>query len=191
VPNYAKNHPAFRTFAQWAGTAPWTSSYADQSYNGLNAFRFVDKQGTSRAVRWAMVATTPAEVISDADRAALPPNFLESDLKDRLKAGELRWNLVVTVADPTDPTNDVTRAWPAEREQVEVGSLVIQAAQDEADGPCRDYNYDPLILPAGIEPSDDPLLAARSAAYAESFDRRTEEAEHYPRTPAVQKGAGQ
>ena len=58
-------------------------------------------------------------------------------------------------------------------------------AQAEADGPCRDYNYDPLILPGGVRPSDDPLLAARSSAYANSFDRRTAEAAHYPHTTAA------
>jgi hypothetical protein len=39
-------------------------------------------------------------------------------------------------------------------------------------GNCRDINFDPLVLPSGTEPSDDPLLTARSAAYSESFTRR-------------------
>ena len=49
------------------------------------------------------------------------------------------------------------------------------ALESEAAGNCRDVNFDPLILPAGIEPSDDPLLSARSAAYAVSFTRRAGE----------------
>jgi catalase len=32
-----------------------------------------------------------------------------------------------------------------------------------------------LVLPSGIEPSDDPLLSARSAAYARSFTLRAGE----------------
>jgi len=36
-------------------------------------------------------------------------------------------------------------------------------------------NYDPTVLPQGIAVSDDPLLAARSAAYAASYERRTGE----------------
>jgi len=58
-------------------------------------------------------------------------------------------------------------------------------AEAEADGPCRDFNYDPTILPSGIAVSDDPLLAARSAAYAKSFDLRTAEAADYPYTPRL------
>lgn len=90
---------------------------------------------------------------------------------------------MVTLAAPGDPSNDATQAWPPDRKQIEVGTLTVQRAEDEADGPCRDYNYDPTILPVGIEPSDDPLLAARSSAYAKSFDLRTAEAADYPRTP--------
>lgn len=40
---------------------------------------------------------------------------------------------------------------------------------------CRDVNFDPVVLPSGIELSDDPLLRARSAAYATSFTRRAGE----------------
>ena len=58
---------------------------------------------------------------------------------------------------------------------INAGTLVLQQAEQQNSGECRDINYDPLILPRGIEPSDDPLLAARSAAYASSYLRRTSE----------------
>jgi catalase len=41
----------------------------------------------------------------------------------------------------------------------------------EDSGRCTAINYDPLVLPAGIEPSDDPLLSALSAVYTRSFTR--------------------
>lgn len=40
---------------------------------------------------------------------------------------------------------------------------------------CRDVNYDPLVLPTGVTGSDDPVLAARSAVYAVSFNRREQD----------------
>jgi catalase len=183
-PRFVGAHPEFLPFLQWLNTAPWTSSFVDQAYNSLNAFTFVDAGGTRRAVRWSMQPTLPPQLSTPADLAKLGPNFLEQDLVDRLKQGTLTWHMVVTVAAPGDPTNDATKAWPDDRQHATVGDLVIHSAQAEADGPCRDFNYDPLILPAGIEPSDDPLLPARSSAYAVSFDRRTAEASHYSRTPA-------
>jgi catalase len=59
---------------------------------------------------------------------------------------------------------------------------VAQQVQAEPDGPCRDINFDPTVLPSGMRTSDDPFPAARSAAYAKSYDLRTAEAEDYPRT---------
>ena len=54
--------------------------------------------------------------------------------------------------------------------------LTVTALQGEDTGACRDINFDPLVLPAGIAASDDPLLSARSAAYSQSFTRREGEA---------------
>ncbi|CAB3794931.1 hypothetical protein LMG28690_03978 [Paraburkholderia caffeinilytica] len=60
------------------------------------------------------------------------------------------------------------------------GTLVIDRTTSQEDGDCRDINFDPTILPAGIRPSNDPLLAARSAAYALSYKRRTREESLHP-----------
>jgi catalase len=62
--------------------------------------------------------------------------------------------------------------------------LVLERSEAQDSGPCRDVNYDPLVLPAGIEGSDDPLLPARSAAYADSYLRRTSEEARLPGTVA-------
>ncbi|MBN9587649.1 MAG: hypothetical protein BGN85_13955 [Alphaproteobacteria bacterium 64-11] len=174
-------HPETAGFFRWAANAPWTTSYADQRYNSLNAFRFIDASGVAHPARWSMIPQTAAQTITPEQRKALGPNFLAADLKRRLAKGPLRWRMVATLAQPGDPTNDATRAWPADRPVVTLGTLVVKRAEDEASGPCRDYNYDPLILPSGISGSDDPLLAARSATYAVSFDRRMAEARQYPR----------
>ena len=83
-----------------------------------------------------------------------------------------------------DPTNDATLPWPAGRRQVDAGTVTIDHASSEDGGRCTAINYDPLVLPSGIEPSDDPLLSARSAAYARSFTLRAEE-EHEKAPSAV------
>jgi catalase len=183
-------HPESQPFAEWAKSASWTDSWADRTYNSLNAFRFVNADGQTQIVRWSMQQTIPEHVVDHAMLTQLGPNFLAQDLKQRLAQGPLSWHLVVTLAKPGDPSNDATKMWPADREHVDIGTLVVRQAQDEADGPCRDFNYDPTILPVGIEVSDDPLLAARSSAYAKSFDLRAAEAADYPRTSPV-SGAAQ
>jgi catalase len=180
---FVATHPDSAPFIEWSRTAPWTTSWADQAYNSLNAFRFVDAGGTSHLVRWSMEPTVSPTPVLHTDLASMGPDFLEHDLVRRLSDGPLTWHLVVTFAEVGDPSNDATKAWPSDRKRVDVGTLVVQKAEAEADGPCRDFNYDPTILPTGIAASDDPLLPARSAAYAKSFDLRTAETADYRYSP--------
>ena len=180
-------HPEFAAFGEWAAKAPWTASYAEVTFNSLNAFIFTDAAGSRNAVRWSLRPEAQAVTISAEDFAKLGPNHLEEDITERVSKAPQRWTLVLTVADPSDPTSDPTKAWPAERRTVEAGTLVVEKIEPEADGPCRDINFDPTILPDGIAVSDDPFPAARSAAYAKSYDLRTSEASHYPRTAASAK----
>ena len=188
MPAFVAAHPEFGNFVKWATTAPLTSSYAEDRFNSLDSFIFTDAAGQSNAVRWSLIPNAKAEPIAPGDLAKRGPDYLESEIATRVGTAPQSWSLVVTVANPGDPTSDPTKAWPADRRSVTVGTLVAQKVEPEADGPCRDINFDPTVLPAGMATSDDPFPAARSAAYAVSYDRRTAEAADYPHTAA---GGGQ
>lgn len=183
-------HPEFKPFGAWAKAGSWTGSYAGGRYNGLNAFRFIDASGTAHAVRWSMLPAAQPVTVDPASLDAGGPDLLEQEITKRVQAGPVRWTLQVTVADPADPTADPSKPWPTDRHKVDVGTLVADQVQPERDGPCRDINYDPTVLPDGISTSDDPFPAARSAAYAVSYDRRTAEAADYPHVaPTHAEGA--
>ncbi len=175
-------HPEFTSFAGWAGTAPWTSSYAEDPFNSLNSFLFTDAGGTTRAVRWSLRPAAAAVPIKPEELARKGPNHLEQEIANRVAGAPQRWTMVVTVAEPGDNTADPSKAWPEGRRTVEVGTLVVSRVVAEPDGPCRDINFDPTVLPRGMSVSDDPFPAARSSAYARSYDLRTSEAKNYPRT---------
>ena len=49
---------------------------------------------------------------------------------------------------------------------MDAGTLTLDHVGSEDTSPCRDINFDPLVLPEGMAPSDDPLLNARSAVYS-------------------------
>jgi catalase len=181
---FAAAHPEFAKFADWAKNAPWTGSYAEERFNGLNSFVFMDSSGAEHTVRWSLLPAAQPVAVSPEELAKRDPDFLEQEIAQRVTSEPQRWTLVVTVANPGDPTADPTEAWPANRRSIEVGTLVVQHVQAERDGPCRDINFDPTVLPFGIRTSDDPFPAARSAAYAKSYDLRTAEAKDYPRTGA-------
>lgn len=169
---YIAAHPEFAAAVKVIGGSPFSSGFANSGFNALNAFRFVSSAGVATPVRWSMVPTEPFAPEPADQAASADKNYLFDDLIARLAQGPLQWHLLVTIGQPGDATDDATTPWPAEREQADVGTLTIDHAETEAAGNCRDVNFDPLVLPAGIEPSDDPLLTARSAAYLESFTRR-------------------
>ena len=172
MPAFFAAHPETGPFLQWVKTARPSASFATETYNGINAFDLVNAAGQRQAVRWGVVPEG-----QDAPGASAPneADYLEKDLAQRLSVGPLKWQFNLTLAEAGDPVNDASKPWPAERKVVNAGTLVLQSAEPQNNGECRDINYDPLILPSGIEGSADPLLAARSAAYASSYLRRTSE----------------
>jgi len=175
-------HPETAAFRAWAKTARPSGSYATESYYGLNAFYLIDAQGKRQPVRWhlAPLDATPAP----AARPQHDADYLQADLDQRLAQGPLRWRLLITLGAPGDATHDATRQWPADRPSVDAGTVVITRSASQDEGPCRDVNYDPTVLPRGMAISDDPILPARSAAYAASYERRTREGPPAARPPS-------
>jgi catalase len=190
--DYLARHPESARAIAIIGSEPNSSGFANSRFNSLDAFRFVAANGTTSSVRWAMVPNEAFAADDAADLHERSQNYLFDALIAQLQQQPLQWHLMVTIARPTDPTNDATQPWPVDREQVDVGTLTVEHAQGEDSGACRDINFDPLVLPSGIEPSDDPLLSARSAAYSRSFTLRAGEtkpasAVHTPVSPSGER----
>ncbi len=170
---FLAKHPETAAALQIIGRHPFSSGFGDSPYYALNAFRFVNAQGESTPVRWYV---TPDQTSQANSAATTDKNYLFDGLIAQLHAKPLRWHLILTIGQPGDPTADATAAWPPDRKQIDAGTLTTNSIESEATSPVRDINFDPLVLPDGISPSDDPLLSARSAAYSQSFTRR--EGEH-------------
>src|SRR6267154_2783777 len=133
---------------------------------------FVNANGASTYVRWTLVPAQPYEAGTGASQ---DKNLLFDGLIASIQQHPLQWHLVMTVAQPGDPTDNATIQWPEGREQVDVGTLTLDSVESEETSSARDINFDPLVLPAGMAPSNDPLLSARSAIYSQSFTRRAGE----------------
>ena len=173
---FEKAHPESAKAMAVIKQHPPTPGFADSTFSSLITFYFVDDSGKRTPVRWAFVPM----------QAALPPlagttNSLFDALVRQMKSGPLQWRLLVTVGEPSDPVTDATLPWPSDRRTVDAGVLTLTTIETEAPGNARDVNFDPLVLPDGIEPSDDPLLSARSAVYAASYRARTGE----PKSPSA------
>lgn len=160
-----------------------SSGFADSTYNALDTFRVVDATGAGTPVRWSVL---PVQPVVAMDPAAAPPtpNGLFDALIAQVAQHPVQWRLVLTLGQADDPvTPDLP--WPAGRRQVDAGTVTLDRVQSEDDGPCTDVNYDPTILPDGIETSLDDIPGARSAAYARSF--RLREGEHAVKPPSAVK----
>lgn len=171
---YLARHPESVAFMARMKAKPLAAGFANDSYNSVDGFIFVAPDGTRRLVRWSMQAEDSFTTLAPEDRKRRSANYMFEDLLARVAHAPIKWRLVATLANPGDP-NRAAEVWPADRRTVDLGELTIAHVESEATGNCRDVNFDPLVLPPGIAPSDDPIPFARSAVYATSFRRRAGE----------------
>lgn len=158
---------------------PPTPGFADSTYRGLSAFYFVNGSGTRTAVRWSVAPLHPP-----APPMAAPsgPNWLFDTLVRQIRSGPLQWRLLLTLGEPSDPVNDATIPWPSDRQVIDAGTLTLTSIATDAPDNAGGINFDPTVLPDGIELSDDPLLNPRSGVYAASYRLRARE---HKTAPAV------
>jgi len=172
VKAFEERHPESVEVLKVITAEPRASGFGNTTFHGLNAFLFTNAAAKTTPVRWILKPMQPFE----AARAAPPDkNYLFHDLITQIHRQPLRWRLMVIVGKPGDPTNDPSIGWPADREQVDVGTLTLDRVEAEESSPATDINFNPLTLPAGMAPSDDPVLRVRSPVYSESYTRRTSE----------------
>lgn len=148
------------------------ASFADEQYNGVDAFVFIDKGGRKQAFRYVI---TPERVVhlTSAEAKAKSPDYLVQGLPERIKAAPVVFHLKAQLAAPGDPTGDATKPWPDDRKVVDLGVLTIGKATTDSIDAQKTLLFLPGNLTDGIDVSDDPLIAARDNAYAVSFGRRS------------------
>jgi len=114
--------------------------------------------------------------LTDDQLKTLPDDFLADELRQRVAAAPVVFAFNLQLAEKGDPLTDPTQAWPNSRKLLPAGKLVIDRVEAGAGGACEAITFNPLVLPRGIKPSADPVLAARAAPYAVSLGRRLGEA---------------
>jgi catalase len=166
-------HPAA---AKWVTTPrPAPQSFATLAFYGVNAFKFTNAAGKSRYGRYEILPDAGQHALAPGDAAKAGPDYLMSELPRRIAQAPVKFHLWVQLAKEGDPVDDATVVWPADRERVEIGTLSLTGSvPDQAVAQKTLVYFNPLALPDGIEPSDDPILLARPPAYGVSFGRRTQ-----------------
>jgi catalase len=171
------SHPAALAFVQTPKPSP--SSFAKESYFGVTALRFTNKDGSSRYGRYRIMPDAGVEHLDDAAVKSKNGNFLFDELMQRIAAGAIRFRILVQVADKNDVVEDATIHWPEDRLIIELGTLVLTELVPDNDHEQKNIIFDPIPRVDGIGPSGDPLLELRAAIYLLSGRRRRQAPESY------------
>lgn len=175
VASFNEAWPEATRLMQWTAQAPWADSYASAETNSIHAFELIASDGSSQYVRWTMRPRDEIQPLTPEQREVAAESFLSENLQQRLTEGPVYFDMVLTLAETGDPIEDPSRPWPEERAKVVAGTLEVENLSAQAQGACRDINFDPTRVPTGVRISADPVLAARAATYARSFDMRMRE----------------
>jgi catalase len=164
------SHPKALSFVQAPKPAP--SSFARESYFGVTAMKFTNKDGVSRFGRYRIVPEAGVEHLDDAATAAKSADYLFDEIAERIAKGPVKYKVLVQVADEGDVVDDATVHWPEDRKLVELGTISLTAPVADDAHEQKQIIFDPIPRVEGIEPSDDPLLELRAAIYLLSGRRR-------------------
>jgi catalase len=171
IERYLRTHPAAMRFVTEMPPPP--QSYVSSTYHMINAFVFVNAAGQHVVGRYHVLPRDGPFALDPNLVPTRSANYLAEELTTRLSHGAAYFDLIVQIADPSDQTHDGSRLWATDRRIVSVGALRITRVVTDSSAAQRKLLYDPTRLIDGIELSDDPLPAVRSATYAISYARRS------------------
>ena len=175
VKAFADANPEVLLQGKYFASQPVPASFGKLNYWGVHAFGFVDAAGKKQFGKWIFEPVGGTQALSDEEAKAKGSDFLFADLRERVAAGGVAFDFNLQLAQPGDKLDSAVTPLPEDRKKVTLGRLTIKSVAADATGPCLTITYNPMALPKGVEPSADPMLAARAAPYAVSLGRRLAE----------------
>lgn len=175
VKAFAEANPEVLLQGQYLASQPVPASFGTVNYWGVHAFGFVNAGGTRQFGKWIFEPAGGLQGLTDEEAKAKGPAFLFDDLRQRVKDGKVAFNFNLELAQADDKIDSATVPLPEGRKKVNLGLLKITSVAEDSGGECLTITYNPMVLPKGVEPSGDPMLAARAAPYAVGLGRRLTE----------------
>ncbi|MFM2399883.1 MAG: hypothetical protein RL341_2040 [Pseudomonadota bacterium] len=172
VKAFADANPEVLLQGKYFASQPAPASFGSVNYWGVHAFGFVNAGGTKQFGKWVFEPVGGVQGLTDDEAKAKGPTFLFDDLRQRVKDGKVAFNFNLELAQPGDKIDSATTPLPEGRKKVNLGLLKITSVAEDGGGPCLTITYNPMVLPKGVEPSADPMIAARAAPYAVGLGRR-------------------
>ena len=154
-------------------------SYRMMEGFGVNTYKLVDQQGTSRFVKfhWKPVLGVHSLVWDEAQKlAGKDPDFHRRDLWDAIESGEYpEYELGIQVIEAADEHRfgfdilDPTKFWPEELIPVKrIGKMTLNKNVDNFFAETEQAAFHPGHVVPGIDFSNDPLLQGRLFSYLDT-----------------------
>ncbi len=159
---------------------PGPASYAEERYNSLNSFMFVDSAGAEHAVRWSLLPTAHGRTDQRRRSRQTRPQSSRTGYRGsrRQGAAALDHGRNARQSGRSDIRSEQALAGGTAHRRGRHAGGAADRSRTRRPVPRHQFRSD---HPAdGIELSDDPFPAARSSAYAKSYDLRTSEAKIIP-----------
>jgi catalase len=91
--------------------------------------------------------------------------FLHQELAERLAKVPVGCRLKAQIAEHGDVVDDATVHWPESRKLVDLGTVKLEAVEEDGEKEQKQIIFDPVPRVQGIEPSESPLLEVRATVY--------------------------
>lgn len=166
---FLSSHPSAKAFVEAPKQAP--ESYATLTYFGVNTFKFTNAKGDATFGRYQLQPMAGEHFLTKEQLATMGPDYLTTEIIQRVRRGPVNFKLLLQLAAQGDKIDDPSIAWPNSRKKVVLGTIAITKAVADSQTAEKSLLFMPGTLIAGIEAAD-PMIAARSAAYAISAARR-------------------
>ena len=166
---FLATHPVAKTFL--TTQKPLTTSWATLSFFGVNAFKFTNKAGQVHYVRYQLIPAAGEHFLTKAQAAAADPNYLQTEIKQRVAQQPIVFKLYAQVAEKGDAIENPSVAWSDSRQRVLLGTLTIDKLAPNTVAEDKALFFNPNNVSDGVNIADQMLLD-RARTYPISVGER-------------------
>jgi catalase len=166
--SFLESHPIAKTFLT---TQKLPVSFATIDYFGVNSFKFTNRDGKSRFIRYQIISEQGHEELTPEQFAGKDSEYLMKEISSRISKEHIKFKLYAQIAVQGDKIEDPSIPWPAKRERVLLGTIEIKKKVNQTPEDDKVLAFNPRNIPQGIETAD-PMLDFRSKAYPVSVKER-------------------
>lgn len=166
---FLETHPVAKTFL--TNQKPASVSFANLSYYGVNAFKFINSKGSAVYIRYQFIPEEGEKFLSQEALSQLGPNYLNEEIKSHLSSENIKFRLYAQIAQPGDTINNPSIVWPENRKRILLGTITLTKVTANTPAEDKKLSFIPNAVTDGIETAD-VMLEDRSKAYPISVKER-------------------